>query len=248
MGASNTQVNPGPKMPLASCPVRCSLSFVIPVKNDPRVYGCIDSLLQYIAQEKITAEVVVCSIPQQNGFSEIVRYVEANPDFKGECVRTGVLTSKGDVIIICDADFPVTFGDLNALRSALDNADVALGNRYLQSSRILHTLPNTRRVASIAFRTLVRLVFNLPGFDTQCGIKAFKHAAGHKIFRRQIIKGLAFDVEVVVRARALGLRMKQVPVHWKSSEVSTIHPWRVAPAMVKDVLRLWIRRRIDRWR
>jgi dolichyl-phosphate beta-glucosyltransferase len=72
------------------------------------------------------------------------------------------------------------------------------------------------------FNLLVRL-FILDGFkDTQCGFKCFKREAAIRIFSMQKISGFAFDVELLLIARRLGLKIKEVPVRWINSPESKV--------------------------
>ena len=60
--------------------------------------------------------------------------------------------------------------------------------------------------------------------DTQCGFKAFRTPAARLLFHLVRIDRFAFDVEILARARRLGLGITEVPVQWKHVEGSTVHP------------------------
>ena len=60
----------------------------------------------------------------------------------------------------------------------------------------------------------MRLATGLPFHDTQCGFKLFETRAAHEIFRRQLLDGFGFDVEVLFIGRRLGYREIEVPVKW----------------------------------
>ena len=49
-------------------------------------------------------------------------------------------------------------------------------------------------------------------------------------------KGFAFDVEILFRARGLGLPVVEVPVTWADQTESKIRPLRDGPAMVLEAL------------
>jgi hypothetical protein len=75
----------------------------------------------------------------------------------------------------------------------------------------------------------------LPGInDTQCGFKAFTRFAAQEITRRarlyadqETITGArvtAFDVEMLVIARKLGLKTVEIPVIWTYGTQSKVNP------------------------
>ena len=86
---------------------------------------------------------------------------------------------------------------------------------------------------------------SVPGIsDTQCGFKAFRCAAARAIFLRQTLDGFAFDVEVLMLARALGMRVDVLPVRWLNSPDSSVHIVRDSWRMFRDLLR--VRARVRR--
>jgi hypothetical protein len=94
-----------------------------------------------------------------------------------------------------------------------------------------------RTVYSRMFNRLVTTGTGLGLQDTQCGFKAFRTPAARLLFHLVRIDRFAFDVEVLVRARRLGLRVAEVPVHWKHVPGSTIHPLHDSLTMLTDVYR-----------
>ncbi len=60
----------------------------------------------------------------------------------------------------------------------------------------------------------------------------------NKIFSRQIIKGFAFDVEIILIAKRHGFRVKEVPVRWLNSPHSKVSIIRDPLIMFCDLLRI----------
>ena len=69
-------------------------------------------------------------------------------------------------------------------------------------------------------------------------------AAARAIFLRQTLDGFAFDVEVLMLARALGMRVDVLPVRWLNSPDSSVHIVRDSWRMFRDLLR--VRARVRR--
>jgi len=214
------------------------VSFVIPTKRPSQLNRCIEKVKNYARLRGYQIEILICGEVGSFGQVANVQILSSIPNDKGTCIRAGVLASHSNMVVICDDDFPVTFSDLDRLLGALSQADIALGNRYLEESVFLIPPRFTRRLASAMFRFLVRAFFGFRGFDTQCGVKAIRREKALVLFANQTTRGYVYDVELVVRAIDCGLRVAQIPLHWKSFPESTISVCRVAPSMMKGLLLL----------
>lgn len=211
-----------------------NLSVVIPIRRDTRAGEAIAELRSWAVRRRIEIEIIVCGqlLPAQHFDGVLVLPIV--PALKGQCVRDGVMASKGAVILVCDADLPVSVVDLEMLISAVADADVVAARR-----RGCTSLPVRRRVASAVFRTLARALAGVPeNADPQCGVKVYRAVAAHRLFAAQVISGLAYEVEVMRRARDLGMQVVHVPVKWKSDS-TTITLWRESPRMLVDLVRFW---------
>jgi dolichyl-phosphate beta-glucosyltransferase len=157
---------------------------------------------------------------------------------KGHAVRRGMLAATGRIRVFSDADGSTPIDELAPLLQALAaGADVAIGSRYLPASRVTRPQPWCRRVWSrLVNRVVQRLL--LPGvMDTHCGFKAFTAAAAAHIFAACTVDGWSFDLEVLARARAQGLSIREVPVRWENDERSKACLWQL-PQEFRHVYRL----------
>ena len=99
-----------------------------------------------------------------------------------------------------------------------------------------------------AFREIVRRLVSREVTDTQCGLKLFERRAAFEIFGRATLDGFAFDAEVVMLTHRLGLPFRRVPVTLVNEFASTLSLRRNVLPMLADVLRIWLRDRLDRGR
>lgn len=129
---------------------------------------------------------------------------------KGRDVRAGILASKGDYILFLDADLATP---PSHIKEALDMLEET-GADLLIASRPLTKIHNTwsRRVKSIGSNLLVRILATPDIKDTQCGFKAFKKEIAHKLFEPLETLGWGFDVEILVRAKALGYKIARLRI------------------------------------
>ena len=155
---------------------------------------------------------------------------------KGAAVRTGMSLAKGACTAFMDADMAIDPRAIPLLLDALRTSDVAIGSRALPDSMMDGTYA-TRAVMGRLFNRLVTAGTGLGLLDTQCGFKAFRTPVARLLFHLVRIDRFAFDVEVLVRARRLGLRVAEVPVHWRHVPGSSIHPLHDPISMLGDVCR-----------
>ena len=116
------------------------------------------------------------------------------------------------------------------------------GSRHLAPRRLV------RRLATFAFREIVRRLVSREVTDTQCGLKVFERRAALEIFGRATLDGFAFDAEVVLLTHRLGLPFRRVPVTLVNEFASTLSLRRNVLPMLADVLGIWLRDCLDRGR
>jgi dolichyl-phosphate beta-glucosyltransferase len=140
-----------------------------------------------------------------------------------------------------DADLSVPLRDVDVFVDYFrthPEVDVLLGNRQHPESRITIQQSWLRRRMGQTFNLILRQLALAGVQDTQCGFKAFRRAAAAAIFTRQQVDGFAFDVEVLLLARKLGLKIVDLPVEWRNSPESKVHMIRDSVRMLVDAFRI----------
>lgn len=163
---------------------------------------------------------------------------------KGRAIRAAIPLAAGDAVVVTDADLAFDRESLERAVAALDQADLAIGNRRHPRSRYsvpvrLFGFLYRRHLVGMAFNQFVRLLVPVGVRDTQCGLKAFRREALARIACSLTVDGFAMDVELVLVARALGLRRSEVPVRVTyESAASSVNLLRSGLAMARDIM--WI--------
>ncbi|MBI1922567.1 MAG: glycosyltransferase family 2 protein [Geobacter sp.] len=168
----------------------------------------------------------------------LVRY-ETNMG-KGHALRTGVLASRGDYVLLSDADLSTPIEEMSRLLQLVshDRCDITIGSRALAMSRIIRKQPWWRRGMGKIFNRIVRLVIMDDFRDTQCGFKLFTGNAARELFGAARINRFAFDVEILALARKQGYRIAEVPVRWKNAPGSKVNPVFDSLQMLYDLCRI----------
>lgn len=173
------------------------------------------------------------------GMDVIVLRLPANRG-KGAAVQAGVLAATGAVVAFTDADLSTDVEEIERCFSAVESgaADVAFATRSHRDSIIADPQPAFRQISGKGFNLILRTLGMTSHLDTQCGLKAFTRGAATDLFRHLHISGFAFDVEILLRAEASGLRVTEIPITWRHVEASRVSAVRDGLRMTMDVLRL----------
>lgn len=158
---------------------------------------------------------------------------------KGAAVRRGALEAAGGYVLVTDVDLSTPLSELAGLMSALrGGSDLAIGSRGLPMSRVAVHQSFHRELMGKAFNRLLRHLTGLPYRDTQCGFKLLRLETVRIVFELQRIDGFAFDAELCLNARRLGLRVSEVPVSWYDHKDTKVKLFRSSLQMALDLLRI----------
>lgn len=168
-----------------------------------------------------TAEVMQNYSKQIKNLSVIVN--EENHG-KGYAVRQGFLEAKGKYVVFLDADGSTSITHVDKFLSELENgADVAIGSRKIKGSFIQVHQPGYREIMGEVGNWLIRIVLGLWRYpDTQCGFKMMTNKAAREIASRTVVDRFGFDFELIIIAKKLGFKIKQLPVRWLNEEESSV--------------------------
>jgi glycosyltransferase involved in cell wall biosynthesis len=122
----------------------------------------------------------------------------------GAALRSGLRAARGELVFFSDADLQFDLADLERLLHHTDDFDIVAGYRSPRSD------PWPRHWIAWLWGLVVRSLFGLRVRDIDCAFK---------VFRREVIEsipiasiGAFVNTEILVRARALGFRVHQIPV------------------------------------
>ena len=164
---------------------------------------------------------------------------------KGGAIRSGVARARGENIIFTDSDLPFGLEPLATTLAWLQaGADIVIGDRLHPDSQAEIDVTSTRRASSVVYTWMVSRLCGLDYPDTQCGYKGYRRDVAQYLFPRLEVTSFAFEVEILLRARAAGYRIQRQPLHLLNDEDSSVRLTRHAPRMLLDVLRIaWNARR-----
>lgn len=143
---------------------------------------------------------------------------------KGFAVKTGVLNSTGQKIIVMDADVSVDLGELPQFLRELETCDVVVGSKkHLLTQTVSHQKA-PRRLLGKGFTLLTDFLLGLSLTDITCGFKGFSSAAAKRLFSKLKIKRWSYDAETLFLAKQFGYKIVELPVKWRHVEGSKVSP------------------------
>ena len=231
-----------------------SISIIIPAYNEEkRLPATLEKVISYLKHSEWSfAEIVVVDDGSSDGTVPVAEQMQArcpsirilrNPGNRGKgyAVRHGMMKCRGEWALFTDADLSAPIEELETLWSAAERtgAQVVVGSRALDRGLIGVHQSWFRENAGRVFNLVMRLVTGLPFRDTQCGFKLFSAAAARDIFRRQLLEGFGFDVEVLYIGRRLGFSEIEVPVKWNDVLGTKVSALRGVAAFLDPLLVRW---------
>ena len=125
------------------------------------------------------------------------------------------LDEGADVIGMMDADLSHPPSRLPALLAALEDADVAVGSRYITGGSVDRDWPFWRKALSWFGNTYARTILGLPVHDATGGYRLWHRSALEAIpFEDSRSNGYVFIVELAYMAKLAGLRFKETPIYF----------------------------------
>ena len=235
---------------------RPRLSVVVPCYNEElRLPRTIEQIERYLGARGDRYELILVDDGSADGTRRVMEEAAARNKSirivalpvnrgKGRALAEGVRVSRGDYVLVTDADLSTPIEELPKLEAALAaGAGVAIGSRAIKGSRVELSQPIYRVLMGKAFNIIVQLVL-LPGiWDTQCGFKLFRGDIAREVFEGLTTDGFGYDPEVLYLAKKKGVRIAEVPVVWRNSAPTKVNAIRSSLDMFRHVLRIRFRHR-----
>jgi dolichol-phosphate mannosyltransferase len=131
------------------------------------------------------------------------------------------IASGADLVLEMDADFSHDPKDLPRLIEATEEADLALGSRYIPGGGVTDW-GLLRRLLSRGGSWYARMVLRVPVRDLTGGFKCFRRETLEGIdYRNTHADGYGFQIELTYRTIRAGFRVKEVPIVFRDRKEGT---------------------------
>ncbi len=225
----------------------------------------LEHITSYLTQQAYSSELIVVDDGSSDRTAEVAEsFSAAHPDVrvirndhrgKGFTVRTGVLNTRGHIVLFSDADLSTPIEEVANLLPWFERGyGIVIGSREGTGAKRIKE-PFYRHIMGRVFNFIVRALTVRGIQDTQCGFKAFRDDVARDVFSRMRLYGAnsqritggmvtGFDVEVLFIGWKAGIKIKEVPVEWRYGTETKVNPLKDSWRNFRDVVRV----RLNDWR
>lgn len=235
------------------------LSVIIPAYNEAkRIPATLLDIDRVLRKRAFTYEIIVVNDGSRDETAETARKLakvvknlklidNAMNQGKGGVVKQGMLMARGRYRLFTDADNSTSIDQFDNMipyfrgEGGAGDCDVVVGSRAIKGSVLDPPQPFYRQIPGKLGNIFIQCLLLWGIRDTQCGFKAFTDDAAEKIFARTRITGWGFDVEVLALAKALGYRIREIPVVWKNDPFSHVRASAYLHVLLETIkIRWWL--------
>jgi len=128
------------------------------------------------------------------------------------------LAAGAELILEMDCDFSHDPADVPRLLAAAEEADLAVGSRYVEGGSV-HNWGLLRRLVSAGGSLYARMLLGVGVRDLTAGFKCYRRAVLETIDLDAISsRGYAFQIETTYRALRAGFRVVEIPISFADRE------------------------------
>ncbi len=212
------------------------LSIIIPAYNEEkRLPKTLEAINDYLIKQNYQYEILVVNDGSKDKTAEVVRGLTSViqnlklvdnkiNQGKGAVVRQGMLEAKGEYRLFTDADNSTSIDQVEKMWPEFEKGfDIVIGSRDAKGAVLDPPQNFFRSFVGDAFRLLRKIIVGLWKIeDSQCGFKCFTKEAAEQIFPKCKINRFAFDPEILLIAKKMGYKVKEIPVYWKNDPDSKV--------------------------
>jgi glycosyltransferase involved in cell wall biosynthesis len=230
------------------------LTIIIPVFNEEatinQVINCLENSRLPDGFER---EIIIINDGSSDKTFELIgcysdRHIVINQanSGKGAAVRKGFYLSKGDFIVVQDADLEQNPDDFsNLIQPILAGAsDVVFGSRFAGAYRPESTKMYLHYLVNKFFTSMVIVFTGYKITDVWTGYKMYSRKAINIILPSLTSDGIEFELEVAILLAKNGLRVSDVPIayHPRWYEEGKKTNWRQAVTSMRKLLAFYFRK------
>ena len=227
------------------------ISIIVPVYNEARrLDKCIRDIAMFAAcaPKYMRFELIIVDNGSTDNTLEIARgYTDKHIRAysipgrgKGAALSYGLTKASGHFVYLADCDLSTPIDSLMDFIQAADSGyDLVIGSRMAPGA-ILSGLSGYRVLMSHVWRLMVhRAIPETRGIlDTQCGFKLLSGKLAGAVHLELKTVGMAWDVELIMFARANKYRVLEIPVTWHNDRDSKVRPIRDSISMASEIMHL----------
>ncbi len=226
------------------------ISLVVPMYNESAIIAdTARALYKYMSENYGTDfEIIFANDGSRDNCAQIVEELSLpcvrvvgydKNQGKGCAVRHGVLASSGEIVLFTDADLAYGLDVIKEGVDVLENGkhDLLVASRAKHPEGYEGYTP-IRKLASKTYLKVLNLFGGIKVSDAQCGFKGFNGDVGRRIFSYCETNNFAFDLELILIAQKMGLKIYELPAKIINHRESKVNLVKDATRMVKEIFKI----------
>jgi dolichyl-phosphate beta-glucosyltransferase len=226
------------------------ISLVVPMYNESAIIAdTARALYKYMSENYGTDfEIIFANDGSRDNCAQIVEELSLpcvrvvgydENQGKGCAVRHGVLASSGEIVLFTDADLAYGLDVIKGGVDVLENGkhDLLVASRAKHPEGYEGYTP-IRKLASKTYLKVLNLFGGIKVSDAQCGFKGFNGDVGRRIFSYCETNNFAFDLELILIAQKMGLKIYELPAKIINHRESKVNLVKDATRMVKEIFKI----------
>ena len=197
------------------------LSVIVPVFNEVKT---VEKIIQRLIETGLPLQIILVDDGSSDGTSAKLTELARIPGVeaishpinrgKGAAIRTAIPATKGDVIVIQDADQEYDPDDFRWLLQPIleGNADVVYGTRYGQADR--QVSPLWHQIANAIITSLASVAFGLRLRDVETCYKMARRETFLQIANDLQEDRFGIEIELTARWAKRGMRFAERPIRY----------------------------------
>lgn len=226
------------------------ISLVVPMYNESAIIAdTARALYKYMSENYGTDfEIIFANDGSRDNCAQIVEELNLpcvrvvgydKNQGKGCAVRHGVLASSGEIVLFTDADLAYGLDVIKEGADVLENGkhDLLVASRAKHPEGYEGYTP-IRKLASKTYLKVLNLFGGIKVSDAQCGFKGFNGDVGRRIFSYCETNNFAFDLELILIAQKMELKIYELPAKIINHRESKVNLVKDATRMVKEIFKI----------
>jgi len=195
------------------------ISIIIPAFNEETLIGVTLSAIQEaLKEEEESYEIIVVDDGSVDNTADVARKAgaqvithERNLGY-GKSLLSGFKQARGDIIVFFEANLSFNPQDIKKLIKNVEEADLTIGSRYIQSAKksqipFYKALISKIRALMIYFSTSVKVT------DPDSGFRAIHKEKLDRLHLES--KDFSINYEMIAKAAKMGFKISEVPVLYR---------------------------------
>lgn len=192
------------------------LSVVMPCLNEAKTLPtCIGKARAFLQQSEVVGEIVVADNGSTDGSQALAtahgaRVIAVPQRGYGAALRAGSEAAVGTYVIMGDSDDSYDFTAMAPFLERLRGGDdVVVGNRFRGGIAPGAMPPLHQYFGNPLLSLFAKIFFRVPVGDVYCGLRGLNRSVVSRLDLQS--SGMEFALEMIVKAKLLGLRVSEVP-------------------------------------